>query len=266
MSALACLRSSITIVPFFESLGPGVISFMLNQTEMPTVCLDTNKKLEIIMKLKREGKIEKVKNVISYDKINEEAVKEAESLGVKVRWFWDLVEEGKTIKEGEEIDGQRLEEPKPETIYMFCYTSGTTGDPKGTMLSHKNMISCCHLADHFQVGFSEDDVAISYLPYGHTFEQCIFVFSLLRGFSHGYYSGDPLKLIEDIQILRPTIFCTVPRILNRIYSKIHESLQTKSAMVQWLFNKAVESKKYYFERDGTFHYKLYDQLVFNKIK
>jgi long-subunit acyl-CoA synthetase (AMP-forming) len=44
----------------------------------------------------------------------------------------------------------------------------------------------------------DSDTAISYLPYGHTFEQCIFMLSLLRGFAHGYYSGDPLKLIEDI--------------------------------------------------------------------
>ena len=44
----------------------------------------------------------------------------------------------------------------------------------------------------------DTDTAISYLPYGHTFEQCIFMLSILRGFSHGYFSGDPLKLIEDI--------------------------------------------------------------------
>ena len=66
------------------------------------------------------------------------------------------------------------------------------------MLSHSNFISCSYLADWFNIDLNETDVAISYLPYGHTFEQCIFIFSILRGFAHGYFSGDPLKLIDDI--------------------------------------------------------------------
>lgn len=124
-----------------------------------------------------------------------------------------------------------IEEPTPATTYMFCYTSGTTGDPKGAKITHESFISCCSIQEWFNIDLDETDISISYLPYGHTMEQCIFVLSILRGFSHGYYSGDPLKLMEDIQILKPTIFLTVPRILNKIYSKIHESISTKSNFI-----------------------------------
>jgi long-chain acyl-CoA synthetase len=127
-----------------------------------------------------------------------------------------------------------LEEPKPETIYMFCYTSGTTGDPKGAMLSHKALLSCMHLIEHFKFQLSEEDSVISYLPYGHTFEQCIFIFSFLKGFRTGYYSGDPLKLMEDVQCLKPTFMCSVPRILNRIYSKVIDSVPNKAVFSQLL--------------------------------
>ena len=135
-------------------------------------------------------------------------------------YFQDLIEIGK--QEVEVV----LEEPKPETIYMICYTSGTTGDLKGVMIAHESFVSLIHLADQFMVNFDETDIAISYLPHGHTFEKCIFIFSLFKGFSHGYYSGDPLQLLDDIQELKPTLFCSVPRILNRVYSKIHESVET----------------------------------------
>jgi long-chain acyl-CoA synthetase len=124
-----------------------------------------------------------------------------------------------------------LDEPTPDTIYMFCYTSGTTGDPKGAMLSHKALLSCMHLIEHFRFELNEEDSVISYLPYGHTFEQCIFIFSFLKGFRTGYYSGDPLKLMEDVQCLKPTFMCSVPRILNRVYSKIIESISNKSGLV-----------------------------------
>jgi long-chain acyl-CoA synthetase len=108
---------------------------------------------------------------------------------------------------------------------MFCYTSGTTGDPKGAMISHGSFVSTFSMADYFKINLDETDVAISYLPYGHTFEQCIFMLSISKGFSHGYYSGNPLKLLEDISVLKPTLFCSVPRILNRVYGVIHESIK-----------------------------------------
>lgn len=64
-----------------------------------------------------------------------------------------------------------LEEPKPDSVYMFCYTSGTTGDPKGAMLTHESILCCMHLIDFFKLDLNEEDCVISYLPYGHTFEQ-----------------------------------------------------------------------------------------------
>lgn len=59
---------------------------------------------------------------------------------------------------------------------------------------------------------------------------------------------------------------SVPRILNRIYTKVMDTMQNKSAFVQWLFNKAVDSKKYYYENEGAFDHKFYDAVVFKKIR
>jgi long-chain acyl-CoA synthetase len=172
ISALACMSSSVSIVPFYESLGADVIAFVLNQTELTTICCENVKYLGTIMGLKRAGKIPKLLNVITFDQVGEEKMEEAKALDLKVYYFQDLIEIGK-----QEVD-VGLEEPKPETIYMICYTSGTTGDPKGVMIAHESFVSLIHLADQFMVNFDETDIAISYLPYGHTFEQCIFIFSL----------------------------------------------------------------------------------------
>ena len=144
---------------------------------------------------------------------------------------------------------------------MLCYTSGTTGDPKGAILTHSCFLACCHSTDYFEFNFTEEDVAISYLPYGHVFEQNLFIFSWHRGYSHGYFSGDPLLLIQDVQTLKPTIFCTVPRILNRLYSKIWDGVNSAGGVKKWLFERAINTKRYYLQNQGDFNHRFYDKIL-----
>ena len=113
-----------------------------------------------------------------------------------------------------------FKEPKAETTALFCYTSGTTGDPKAAKLSHRNFLTAATGVKMSALNMSENDTLISYLPLAHSFEQILFSLSLITGARIGYFSGDVLKLTEDCQVLRPTIFPSVPRIYNRIYDKI----------------------------------------------
>lgn len=111
--------------------------------------------------------------------------------------------------------------PKTDDIYMFCYTSGTTGDPKAAMLSHKNLLSSASASLLVGgVNFDQNDIVISYLPLAHSFEKCLFTTCCITGMAIGYYSGDPLKLLDDLKVLQPTYFPSVPRLFNRIYDKI----------------------------------------------
>jgi long-chain acyl-CoA synthetase len=68
--------------------------------------------------------------------------------------------------------------------------------------------------------FGEKDTYISYLPCSHSFEQDMFGLSVSCGVRIGFYSGDNKKIVEDLGVLKPTLFPTVPRLLNKIYSKI----------------------------------------------
>lgn len=112
--------------------------------------------------------------------------------------------------------------PKPDDIYILSYTSGTTGDPKGVKLSHKNQIFNAKNAET-RSDLVAGDAVLSYLPYTHSFEQAIFTFSILVGIKTGYYQGNPLKLVEDCGVLQPSVFFSVPRLYNKIYG----SLKTK---------------------------------------
>jgi long-chain acyl-CoA synthetase len=81
---------------------------------------------------------------------------------------------------------------------MLCFTSGTTGDAKGSKETHAAFLADLYFYENSGLSFRDDDIHISYLPYAHVYEQCSFVKSIAHGFGNGYYSGDALKLLEDI--------------------------------------------------------------------
>jgi len=86
---------------------------------------------------------------------------------------------------------------------------------------------------------------LSYLPLAHSFEKLIFVYGLLIGGSCGFYSGDTLKILDDLQALKPTIFISVPRLFNKVYEKIMAGAKDKPYFKQVLFNRALVRKRHY---------------------
>ena len=94
----------------------------------------------------------------------------------------------------------------------------------------------------------------------------MFCHSFFFGIKFGYYSGDPLLLLDDIKVLKPTNFATVPRILNRVYGKIMEGVQGAGGLKKWMFENAVETKKKNLLTKGQFTHAFYDKVVFKKVR
>ncbi|VFQ69099.1 unnamed protein product [Cuscuta campestris] len=154
--------------------------------------------------------------------------------------------------------------PKPEDIATICYTSGTTGTPKGVVLSHANLIASV-AGSTLATQFYPSDIYISYLPLAHIYERANQIASAYFGVAVGFYQGDNLKLMEDMGVLRPTIFSSVPRLYNRIYDGITHAVKTSGPLRERLFNAAYNSKKLAIinsKRPSP----IWDKLVFNKIK
>lgn len=105
-----------------------------------------------------------------------------------------------------------MPDPWPKSVFTLCYTSGTTGDPKGAMISHLGVLSECTALRKLGIDFDENDIHLSYLPLAHIFERVVSMNMIFVGASVGYFAGDVFKLKDDLAILRPTFFISVPRL------------------------------------------------------
>ena len=87
-----------------------------------------------------------------------------------------------------------------------------------------------------------EDSTISYLPLAHSMEQCFINYALAVGLQYGFFSGDMLKLVEDVQELKPTVFPSVPRLFNKMYDKILAAVNEAGGAKKSLFHTALNTK------------------------
>ena len=160
----------------------------------------------------------------------------------------------------------------PDELATIVYTSGTTGRPKGVMLSHRNILWNAH-ASQRKIDVYPDDLFLSFLPLSHTFERTIgYYLAMMCGSTVAYNRSIP-ELAEDLLIVRPTILISVPRIFERIYNKIQSGLAEKSPLARKLFTTTVNIGWQRFENQqgraprgaGNLFWPLLDHAVASKV-
>ncbi|KAI9221857.1 hypothetical protein BC828DRAFT_379924 [Blastocladiella britannica] len=153
---------------------------------------------------------------------------------------------------------------------MICYTSGTTGPPKGAVILHRNFIACSNCLEYIIAAgkFTKrypTDTHFSYLPLAHVFEFDVFLSGVQTGMRSGFYQGDPTQLMSDIQELKPSSFITVPRVMNRIYDQVWSGVRAKGGITKAMFQAAFASKVSWLKA-GRIKSLILDAVVFAKMR
>lgn len=173
---LACAFQGVTLVTLYDTLGAASIEYILNQTRIQTVTLSSDK-VKVILGLKADGKLEFVKNLVVFDDITEEDSQKAKDNGVKLISYEHALKTGQECSDSD-ADYVKNRPVTGDTFYTFSYTSGTTGMPKGAMLTNRNFVSnigSMPIFDGGQLTIRDDDVYISYLPLAHVFERFMYL-------------------------------------------------------------------------------------------
>lgn len=161
----------------------------------------------------------------------------------------------------------------PHELATIVYTSGTTGRPKGVMLSHRNILSIAHSALASYDVYIED-VFLSFLPLSHSYERTVGYYLPMMAGSTVAYARSIQQLSEDLKQVQPTALIAVPRIFERIYTRIQEQLAKKSAVARRLFHStvAVGWKRFQYQQGRSIPgpslalWPMLDRLVARKIR
>ena len=272
IGSFGCQMDSITIVTLYDTLGINSIEFIFNQTELTTLLAET-KNLEILLKIKEENKLGKVKNII-YLHCNEdvenldEIIEKLTKLGINLISYEKVMTTGKKCFEEKdnEIINKKYRKVLPDDIFLICYTSGTMDNPKGAMVTTRSLTLATNVMYTISSHLNGGDRILSFLPLAHIMEQLIFSVCLVYGTQTGFSSGNTIRLLEDVQQLQPTYFCAVPRVYEKIYQTILDTISKKGFLIKKLFDKALAIKIYNYEKYGKLTHALFDPIFFNKIK
>jgi long-chain acyl-CoA synthetase len=250
----ACCMYNIVTVPIYDTLGEDATEHMFVQTELSSICVSAQH-IEGLCKMS----LQFLKNLVILDEWNltQEHVRMVQSAGFNLHRFTEVLAAGRKAK-------QPYPEIKPKDIALFSYTSGTTSKPKAAMISHRNILAALAGA-HLSVPIIQPYVHLSYLPLAHVLERVLLITTLIREGQYGIFNGNVLNLKEDLAILRPTCFISVPRLFNKFHDKIKQKIDATTGCKGSIAANGVKTKLNNYEK-GTYKHSFYDALVFKKIK
>jgi long-chain acyl-CoA synthetase len=209
------MSQSLFTVSIYDTLGPETTEYIINHATL--ACVATSLP-HIPTLLKLASKLPTLKIIVSLDPLYDgekpgnskgDILKAlAEEVGISIHYIGDVEAIGAAVPNAP------MRPPRPEDIVTVNYTSGTTGNPKGVVLTHANATAATAIS-RVVSDPGPSDVILSYLPLAHIYQRLGEHGCLASGASIGYFRGDILGLVDDLKLLRPTAFNSVPRLYNR---------------------------------------------------
>ena len=251
-------------VPIYPTLTPKQIEFIYNDAGVKIAIVSNSFQLNKVVKITQDvPTLEKV--IVMSDK--------GVALSDGVIAFRKVYQLGEEFEKTHRDYFGSLAKPKPEDLLTLIYTSGTTGNPKGVMLTHRNLVSnIVASADVIPIG--EADVLLSFLPLCHSFERMAGYYTAMACGATVAYAESVETVRDNLIEVRPTIVTTVPRLFERIYNRMMKQVDSAPPVRQKIFHWAVEVGRHYAraKRSGSIpaalqlQHRVASKLVYSKLK
>ena len=250
-------------VPLYANLMPSQITYIVNDSEAKAFVVAGSDQQKKVAEIRNE--LTTVEHFVKLDT-------SAELEGVMLE---DVEKKGKARAAAEPDLVQKLAEAvTPEDLASIVYTSGTTGDPKGVMLTQDNLVSNVK-AGLKVLPLDETDIALSALPYSHVFERMVAHYLYPAAGVSIAIAGSLDEVAQNLGEIRPTVMTMVPRFYEKLYARVNESVDKgspgKKKIFHWAIGVGGEHGKYRLAgKSASFglelKYKLANALVFKKLQ
>jgi long-chain acyl-CoA synthetase len=264
---LATLAAAAVDAPIYATLTAPQVLYILNDSEAKVLFVSTPAQARKVQEIRAQAP--HLQHVIRMEEMPADAAAGTISID-------EVREQGRPALQADpDAVRKRAAEVKETDLATLIYTSGTTGDPKGVMLTHRNLVSNTVGSSQVFSAMGKDDVALSFLPLCHVFERMSgHYLMLLQGCSIAYAESVekvPANMVE----VRPTVMCSVPRLYEKMYARVHEKVASDPPMRQKIFRWAVgvgrETFRHQIEHRTPSlllraQFAIADKLVFSKIK
>lgn len=223
----ACHYIGAIPVPVYDSLGSGAAKYIVNHSECKAIVVhpfNVKKILDFI----DETQLQKVILMKPDETISDERFTTCN----------DVYQNGLN-----KLDTFEFVHAKGSDIAMIMYTSGSTGKPKGCVLTHMNIIAGGNGLGGNGTSVTHTDTFFSFLPLAHIYELASQMTLICQGAAIGFYTGTIKNLMNDIQALKPTIICAVPRVFNRMYEAMSNKIESLPTLMKYFVKKSIDLKR-----------------------
>jgi long-chain acyl-CoA synthetase len=250
---LAVQQMGAVLVPIYPTISLNELEFVLNDAAVKLVFVNDQAQYERVQSIR--DKVPTVKAIFTFDYIQQSL-------------HWKEILSKATADDAANMKRIR-DSIKYDDLATIIYTSGTTGTPKGVMLSHKNILSnVMNVEEVFRPIVKGDAKALSFLPLNHIFEKMVSYIYLFFGCSI-YYAESLDKIGDNLKEVQPTVFATVPRLLEKVYDRIIGKGMELTGIKRKLFFWAVElGNRFEVDKNQGWLYNtqlaLANKLIFSK--
>jgi len=267
ITVFACFKANLPVVTLYATLGDDAVMHGIKETEAEIVITSS----ELLDKFKKIiSSMPSVKHIVYFEGAKKPKL-DGFPASVKTHSFSKLQDLGSDPVNLSAFEDR--DRASREDLALIMYTSGSTGMPKGVMISNGNLLSGMSGQCERVPGLGPKDTYVGYLPLAHVLELSAEVSCVTHGCKIGFSSpttlSDPSTRIKkgckgDVSILHPTLMTTVPVIMDRLYKAVREKMNEASKFQKALFNFAYEYKRSRYE--SGYSTPILDRLIFRKVR